>query len=270
MDHYISPLEIKTFLVQVSEKINEKNLNDFAKTQLSLNDYTLEKNDYLRAIYLEESSQYFIFISKDTNKNFHFDAIAQKIKNLNSKYICCVNSGVMYIFKNKEIYYFQVLDFALDDDEINNLIYEKLDIIIEEILHISSEELNKINQKDIQSNKNLNTNYKFNYFVLIVFLVLILSILTIYAYNFEKEKPTINVKKYDYISKKLQNTLNILHDNKLEIQELRYDKRVVVTVNIKKKIFSDNLIKTLKKDFKIINMSFNHELNEYKAKLHVK
>ena len=272
MEHYISPLEIKTFLVQVSEKIHKKDLKNFVKTQLILNDYVLGVKDYLEAIYLEETSQYFIFVSKDTNKSFHFDAIKQKIKNSNKTYICCINSGVMYIFKNKEIYYFQVLDFTLDNNEINNLINEKLEIEIEDIIYFTSEELNEVDQQEIINSKykNLNIEYRYNYFYLIIFFILILSILTMYIYSLEKEKPIKTVQNNNYLSKKIQNTIKILDKNKLEIIDLIYDNRLVVIVNIEKNILSDDLTKILKRNFRIENINFNHGLNVYKAELHVK
>ena len=273
-NQFVSCFEIKTFLVQITEKIDDKNLLKFLKTQLTLNDYSLGQNDFLGTVYLEESNKQFIFTNKESNKIQYFDLFYDELQKSDDKFVCIVCCDVIYIYKYKKIYYFQVLDFSFDEIEIKNLIFEKLNIKIDCFRWIDENRLNELKKNELYNTQvfNLNKHKNVNLFKILVGYILGLIFICSYLiYEKIQEKP-VEIKKeyYTYKSKKLSQIIQILSSQKLIIHEMNFNKKLEVLVKVDKSFYNQDLLVLLKENFKIINSSFDKNENLYKVELHAK
>lgn len=272
-DKFISSFEIKTFLINVTEKIDDKYLAKFCKTQLTLNDYSLGQNDFLGTVYLEESNQQFIFITKDSNKSFIFDIFYDELEKYDEEFICIVYCDVIYIFKYKKLYYFQVLDYTLQNQELKNLIDEKLNIQINKIVNLENKDLEKIEIVNLKNSiVNLNSSKKINWFRLFTLYILFLIVIASFLLHEKLNEKPIEIKKeyYTYKSKKLDEILKVLNQNNILIDNIKEDNKLKITVSIKKEFYTDDLIAVLKKSFKIITSNFDEKSSLYKVEIHAK
>ena len=273
MNHFLSLLEVKTFLITTSEEIHKKNLLDFCKTQLYLNDYTLESNDFLNANYITESNKYFIYTTKNITKSFYFEYLDNLINEYEQEYVCFIVNTEIYVYKNKSIYYFQQLNFSLDENEIKNLIFEILNITLDCIININDDfkyEDIFLEKSSITKIKNINKKKQSNYFKLFVASILVAIVSCIYYYNQEEEKTTKLVAKYIYKSKKINDAITFLNLKKIDLEDIKYDGKLKLNIKISMENYSEKLIEYLKIKFKILNFNYDNKLDLYKVELHVK
>ncbi|MFA9374454.1 MAG: hypothetical protein ACERKK_09900 [Poseidonibacter sp.] len=227
--------DIRTIIVNVSEKIEDKYLQDFTYNSLNLQKINHDKNDFIFTNYLPYSNNYQIII---INKKYKY--ILPQIlemyyinkKNINS-FDLFILDDFFVLYKDMKMYYFQKLDYKISDVEIKEYIVKKLKINIENIFEIQKETLQQyqidFNKKAKEELINIK-DIKNNSFKIYLLSILLLSSLTFSYFAFfidNNSKEEIlnnhNEKVKNEIEKFIQNNKYkpLLQDFLLIMKELK-------------------------------------------------
>lgn len=229
--------DIRTIIVNVSEKIDDKYLQDFTYNSLNLQKINHDKNDFIFTNYLSYSNNYQIII---INKKYKY-IIPQILEmyyinkeNINS-FDLFILDDFFVLYKDMKMYYFQKLDYKISDVEIKEYIAKKLKINIENIFEIEKETLQKyktdfnkkakdelINIKDIKNN-----SFKIYLFFVLCLSCLIFSYFTFFIDNSEEKISNNHNKKVKTeIEKFIQNNKHkpLLEEFLLIMKELKSHK----------------------------------------------
>lgn len=223
--------DFKTLEIESNEEIKRKNLKDFILTSLYLNEQDSYDNKAIYVNYLYLSNKYQLFISPKNTKNFVFELFSNICNK--SKYTLVISESFFCIYVNKYFYYYKELDYELNDEKLIDFVSSNLSINIDEIIHVSNDELDTLissyNQNKIESiliDINKTKEYGFIYFLLYLFALLVISITYINYTKIENEK-IVQLQKEKY----LQN----LKNKRDEMSFISFhDKFIVFYKNIKK------------------------------------
>ncbi|MFY4841620.1 hypothetical protein ACOTWI_04735 [Aliarcobacter butzleri] len=170
--------------IEVSEKIDNKNLKNFIFTNFKLKNITTNKNDKTFLIYIKELKKYQIFILNEKYDFFEFQVFEQFYENKEEfgKVDLYLSEDFFCLYKNSKIYYYQKLNQIIQKDELIEFLNKKFQINIDNFKQIDKNEIEKLKnsylEKNIKQNLsflNLNQDYGFVFFVLYLFVVLIFS-----------------------------------------------------------------------------------------------
>ncbi|MGB5793191.1 hypothetical protein [Poseidonibacter sp.] len=227
--------DIRTIIVNVSEKIEDKYLQDFTYNSLNLQKINHDKNDFIFTNYLPYSNNYQIII---INKKYKYilpqilEMYYVNKKNINS-FDLFILDDFFVLYKDMKMYYFQKLDYKISDVEIKEYIVKKLKINIENIFEIQKETLQQyqidFNKKAKEELINIK-DIKNNSFKIYLLSILLLSSLTFSYFAFfidNNSKEEIlnnhNEKVKNEIEKFIQNNKHkpLLQDFLLIMKELK-------------------------------------------------
>lgn len=227
--------DIRTIIVNVSEKIEDKYLQDFTYNSLNLQKINHDKNDFIFTNYLPYSNNYQIII---INKKYKYilpqilEMYYVNKKNINS-FDLFILDDFFVLYKDMKMYYFQKLDYKISDVEIKEYIAKKLKINIENIFEIQKETLQQyqidFNKKAKEELINIK-DIKNNSFKIYLLSILLLSSLTFSYFVFfidNNSKEEIlnnhNEKVKNEIEKFIQNNKHkpLLQDFLLIMKELK-------------------------------------------------
>lgn len=252
--------DIKTILIDVSEKINEKNLQEFTYNYLNLKKIDYSKNDLLYSKYLEQSKKYQItiinkkykYIIPDVFIVYYYDK-----KDINT-YDLFITEDFFVLYKNMNMYYFQELNYSISDTELKEYIFRKLDIHIDNIFQIEKKilleykkDFNKDKNKKEVLNLNIQKNSNFNIYLLFLISLLLISVYYFINSSFYMEKENSFIKekevnhKYkvfykEHKFKALENDFLLMMEElekyKLSLESFEFkEKKVHMVVNSLKK-----------------------------------
>ncbi|WP_419673750.1 hypothetical protein ACN2C0_08775 [Aliarcobacter butzleri] len=268
----ILPQEKLTLLeIEVSEKIDNKNLKNFIYTNFKLKNITTNKNDKTFLIYIKELKKYQIFILNEKYDFFEFQVFEQFYENKEEfgKVDLYLNEDFLCLYKNSKIYYYQKLNQIIQKDELIEFLNKKLQINIDNFKQIDKNEIEKLKnsylEKNIKQNLsflNLNQDYGFVFFVLYLFVVLIFSF---FIFSNEekieqienKEEINIDILKHKYKFQSFQEKLDLIfqdiNTNSLDLQSLEFKQnRLKLILTSSKK---EDLYQFLEKNNKNITFS---------------
>ncbi|MFW2600317.1 hypothetical protein [Aliarcobacter butzleri] len=257
--------------IEVSEKIDNKNLKNFIYTNFKLKNITTNKNDKIFIIYIKELKKYQIFILNEKYDFFEFQVFEQFYKNKEEfgKVDLYLNEDFLCLYKNSKIYYYQKLNQIIQKDELIEFLNKKLQINIDNFKQIDKNEIEKLKnsylEKNIKQNLsflNLNQDYGFVFFVLYLFIVLISSF---FIFSNEekieqienKEEINIDILKHKYKFQSFQEKLDLIfqdiNTNSLDLQSLEFKQnRLKLILTSSKK---EDLYQFLEKNNKNITFS---------------
>lgn len=268
----ILPQEKLTLLeIEVSEKIDNKNLKNFIFTNFKLKNITTNKKDKTFLIYIKELKKYQIFILNEKYDFFEFQVFEQFYENKEEfgKVDLYLNEDFLCLYKNSKIYYYQKLNQIIQKDELIEFLNKKFQINIDNFKQIDKNEIEKLKnsylEKNIKQNLsflNLNQDYGFVFFVLYLFVVLIFSF---FIFSNEekieqienKEEINIDILKHKYKFQSFQEKLDLIfqdiNTNSLDLQSLEFKQnRLKLILTSSKK---EDLYQFLEKNNKNITFS---------------
>ena len=268
----ILPQEKLTLLeIEVSEKIDNKNLKNFIFTNFKLKNITTNKNDKIFLIYIKELKKYQIFILNEKYDFFEFQVFEQFYENKEEfgKVDLYLSEDFFCLYENSKIYYYQKLNQIIQKDELIEFLNKKFQINIDNFKQIDKNEIEKLKnsylEKNIKQNLsflNLNQDYGFVFFVLYLFVVLIFSF---FIFSNEekieqienKEEINIDILKHKYKFQSFQEKLDLIfkdiNTNSLDLQSLEFKQnRLKLILTSSKK---EDLYQFLEKNNKNITFS---------------
>ena len=265
------PFEDIDFIeIEVSEKIEEKNLKSFILSNLELQNKKATHNEKIYLSFIKQLKSYQIFILSTNYKYFEFqlfEILYDKKTNLEENYDLYFYEKYVILYKKGIFYYFQKIPENLNVDDFIALIVKKFDIKINRYKQFEKQELDELKNTYIQQNFksffqniNLQNNYSFKYFLF--FLTFITTLFLNFIYedieikkqkdlnknsNFELEK-VIKEHKFKSLEEKIKPIL--LSSNELELKAFEYNENHL-------KIVFDSKTKELIYDFIEKNKSLN-------------
>lgn len=279
--------------IEVSEKIEKKNLKNFIFTNFKLKNIILNRNDKVFVSFIKELKEYQVFILNEEFAFFDFQIFEQfyekeKTSEKQTSFDLYLYEEFFCLYKNGNFYYYQKLNQTIENDELLLFLNKKFKLKIDNFKQLEKKEFEELKksflQKQIKQNLhflNLKKDYSFSIFILYLFVVIVLS-----SYIFlEKTEQTdkietsqdidIEVFKSKHKFQSFQEKLNLLFldidSTNLVLQSLDFrQNRIKLILNSQNK---DNLYVFLEKNSKSIissSINFLEDLNSYESKVDAK
>ena len=182
---FASTNEIKSLFIDVSEEIENKNLKKFIFTSLKLNNFEINKNDFVHINFIFELKQYQVLVFPKEYKNaiFQIFELFYLDKNDLNKFDLYFTNDFFCLYKNTKFYYFQKIESHFEIDELIEYINKKFTLKIDNYKIIDNLELEELKtsylEKKIQNklaNFNKSDNYSFKIYLFYLVAILILSL----------------------------------------------------------------------------------------------
>lgn len=296
MENISKTSDLNTLLINVSEKIENKNLKNFISSSLSLNNINLSNDDKLYYSYLSESNQYQFFILNNSFTALNIEVLKTKYLrefSLDTKNIdLFLTDEYFVIFKNQKIYYFQEINYDISEEDLRGYIKKKLNLNLDNILFIDNIELYELEKIYVQKIKHSdlelfskNKNSSLIYYILYTLLLVLFSFIYVYySQNEQKELALINkqiqAKKQNEYQVKFKYIPSLLHIIKLSKKIKNYNlllkqalfknNNLQILISSKKKeniyAFLDEYEKGLLKN----TIIYNKEKKEYECNANIK
>jgi len=241
MNSIASPDEIETLTIDVLENINKKEIRNLILSYLELNDIKYSNEDNIYYIYMEESKKYQIFVYKNSYDFMTYELFEAFYENDENSFIDLIISKEFFlIYKNQCLYYFQKVDYNIDESDLKKYILSSLNISIDRVFKDENFEILK---KSFRSKKSKLTLLKQNSnksFFIYCFYLLIITICFFIYYSYDSIN---NEKKQSYNA--------VLKQQKIEQEKIKYkyfDKSTQI----------EEFYKNIKKyKLKLLQFSFN-------------
>ncbi|WP_404318431.1 hypothetical protein [Malaciobacter canalis] len=260
-----------TILIQVNEQIDDKYIKEFICSNLQLKNISY-KHKYVYYSYIQQLNSYQVFVFEKNDFALLFlDSI-----NSDSLYTLLFYDSYLILLKNKKLYYFLNLKYKLNEDELIQLIKNKLNIEISKITNldnksfeklISKSQKNKYNILDFSSNNYLNALI-LNCILCIVFLVNYFLYTQNRVTNSVENKVLFTKEKKDLKTKKLIDILNNSFAHNLKFKDLTIkSNKIDLLVSSNKVVNIENFSKKI--GAKVNFLEHNKQSSEYEAKLFI-
>ena len=219
MKRIASKSDIRSILINVSQKILKKNLLDFVLSSLDLNNIKYAPLDNISCTFLEYSNQYQIFVFDNSFEHMIFELVYD-VKEDNQKGIFSlyITKDFFVIFNGNTLYTYQKISQYYDKEELIEYISKSLNISITKIKELTELDLDEIIKRDIY-NPNIsflqNINKKSQKLFYIYIMYLLFCILSTILYkNYEEEYlRKDNLQKLQESEKEYLNTIQTLKYN---------------------------------------------------------
>lgn len=280
--------EIKSLLIDVSEQIENKNLKKFIFTSLKLNNFEINKNDFVHINFIKELKQYQVLVFPKKYKNaifqifelFYLDKTNLDIFDLylTNEFFC--------LYKNTKFYYFQKIESHFEIEELVEYINKKFMLKIDNYKIIDNFELEELKNSYLEKkleNRVQNFNKKDNYSfkIYLVYLIVVLISFLFFLENKDETKNSFIVEnefdklKNEYIFSSFNADfdflLKLLQKHKLNLKSLEYkENKIKITFYTTSKPDIYSLFSDLKD--RLISQEINYLENEkiYEAIIYVK
>ncbi len=280
--------EIKSLFIDVSEEIENKNLNKFILTSLQLNNFEINKNDFIHINFINELKQYQILVFPKEYKNLIFQIfeIFYVDKTDLNNFDLYLTNDFFCLYKNAQFYYFQKIESRLEIEELIVYVNKKFIIKIDnyKIIDYSKlEELKSLYLEKKLKNKLQNFNKKndYSFKIYLIYLIIILVPFMLFLENNDKSKNSFILEnnfdklKNDYFFIPFYGNFDFLiklfQKYNLNIKSFEYKENKIKTIfysTSKSDIYS--LFEELKN--RLISQEINYLENEkiYEAIIYVK
>ena len=280
--------EIKSLFIDVSEEIENKNLNKFILTSLQLNNFEINKNDFIHINFINELKQYQILVFPKEYKNLIFQIfeIFYVDKTDLNNFDLYLTNDFFCLYKNAQFYYFQKIESRLEIEELIAYVNKKFIIKIDNykiIDHSKLEELKSLYLEKKLKNKLQNFNKKndYSFKIYLIYLIIILVPFMLFLENNDKSKNSFILEnnfdklKNDYFFIPFYGNFDFLiklfQKYNLNIKSFEYKENKIKTIfycTSKSDIYS--LFEELKN--RLISQEINYLENEkiYEAIIYVK
>jgi hypothetical protein len=289
MSKYIPNKQIISLEINVSEKIDNKNLKDFIFTSLSINNKKFSNNDFIYNTHIDKLNQYQIIVIDKNYKYVVFQIFElfydKKVEGLDL-YLC---DDFFCLYKNGLFYYYQTIEFSLTIEDFLEFINRKFNTKINNYIKIEKDYLEELKNKYLSKNikttlKNINIKND-NSFKFYIIYILILLILGIYFYLNKEElslnKEMLSNQNLEFENfKKEHNFLSLgddfdsilenikLHNLDLQIFEYKQSKiKIVISSQIKENLYM--FLEEYKKTLLSSSVYFDENKQKYEATAYV-
>jgi hypothetical protein len=289
----IIPLEqLISIEINVSEKIDDKNLKDFVLTSLELNNKNYSNNDLIYATYIEELNQYQIFIVNYKYKIATFQIFELFYEEKTEGLDLYLADDFFCLYKNGFFYYYQTIEFVLETEEFLEFINKKFNTEINNYKRIEKDYLEELKNEYVSKNKkttikniNIKSNNSFKVYLIYLFL-LTSSCVYFYTYHLhilknenmnKTDTQGLDFKRFkkEYIFTGLENDFNkILQNIKINNLELSYFEykqnsiKIVLSSEIKENLYL--FLKEYKKSLISSSINFDENRKLYEVIAYVK
>lgn len=294
MLEYIPLKQLISLEIDVSEKIDSKNLKEFILSSFELNNITYNQNDSVYVNYLIEPNQYQIIIIDNKYKNAIFQIFEllysqNTNKNIESfdLYLC---EDFFCIYKNSQFYYYQNIELNLPVEEFVSFIGKKFGTKIDNFKEVNKKELEELKKDYLEKNKktslkkiNLKNSYAFIYYLLYLFLLI-----PIFMYFYINEENRVSLQKVDdnqsisieqfkesITFKSIENDYKILLEriNKYHLKIVLFEYKnnsfkIVINSKVKNDLYS--FFSEYKKNLISSNIKYIEDKNLYEAVVYVR
>lgn len=280
--------EIKSLFIDVSEQIENKNLKKFIFTSLKLNNFEINKNDFVHINFIKELKQYqvLVFPKKYKNAIFQIFELFYLDKTNLDTFDLYLTNEFFCLYKNTKFYYFQKIESHFEIEELVDYINKKFMLKIDNykiIDNLEFEELkNSYLEKKLENKvQNFNKKDDYSFKIYLVYLIVVLISFLFFLENKDETKNSFIVEnefnklKNEYIFSPFNTDfdflLKLLQKHKLNLKSLEYKENKIKTTfytTSKSDIYS--LFTDLKN--RLISQEINYLENEkiYEAIIYVK
>ena len=255
--------QVVYFEIDVSEKIEDKNLKDFIFTTLKLKNITYTNQDKLAVNFISQINQYQIFILDKKFDFLEFQIFESLYENKNfaediyDLYVC---DDFFILYKNGYAYYFQKVINEINISEFIEFLNRKFDINISSFNRIDSKRFEQLKnlyktKKDRFSFKFINIKNNHSFKIYLFFLIFLISIFFSFILNFKNEIPKEEEKinqsfsieeiknkyKFESIEKKIRPFFLSFEKYELNLIKMEFEEKslkIVIEAIDKKVIYS--------------------------------
>lgn len=231
--------------IEVSEKIESKNLKNFLSTTLKLKNINLKSKEKILFNYIEELKEYQIIIAKSDFLYFEFQVFDEFLKDKNQnlyQVVFCQN--FFCIYKGLEFYYIQKLEADISKDDLLEFLNKRFNIQIDEHFEFNKVELENLKKNFLESKEkkslkyfNYKKDYEFFIYIFYTFLLIVLFFIYKDLYEIKENSAIANEvidmkiieKKFEFKSfeKELKEITNKIQDLNLEILQIQFNQNIL-------------------------------------------
>jgi len=240
--------DIRSIIIDVSQKILEKNIKKFVYTSLKLNNINYNSSNTIYCIFLEYSNQYQIFIFDNKFKYMIFELLHTK-KEVSTEFTLYITKDSFVIFQKNKIYTYQKINQEYSQNELLKYINKNFNITIKNVVHLDDFEIEKIIEKNLISSnisnlKNINEKSKKVFLLYLSYIFVCIGASVGYK-NYEELSYTKDIqKKQEIIKNEYLKTLKTL---KFKPYEEEYNKLINTVSKYGLELISLNYTSTLMK-----------------------
>lgn len=248
MKGFVSNDLIQIIEIEVEKEITSNKIRSFILNYLTLNNINLKKEDIVFINYNKNIHTYQVFRIDNKNNRLFFELFLSYDNSKNKLYF---NETFFCIYSNDKFFYYQKLEYPLEQKELTDFIFKKFAIKIDECKFMDKKEFDKLEKEYKNKNikpyfKNLNKKNSYQFKIYFLYLITVSVIFYFFIIHFKnttihkiEEKPTIQdiKKKYHFNSfeKIYSNILKSVKLYKIQIKSIEYNEK-----NINLKLLSED------------------------------
>lgn len=279
MNNIVPIPQISYFEIDVSEKIEDKNLKDFILTSLTLKNVDFNDENKILVNFISQLNQYQIFLLDKQSLYFEFqifELLYENKKFIDDEYDLYICDDFFILYKNAFPYYFQKITNEINSSEFIEFLNKKLAISISNYKRVDNKEfeilkINYQNKKEKSTLKFLNIKSNHSFKIYLLFLFLIFTLFFIFIYNFlnqdlaEKTELNYEIKieelkekhKFESIEKIIRPLFLAFkkYDLNLKKMELKENSMKIIIESMDKKVIY-SFLEEFKKE--VTNSSINY------------
>ena len=215
--------EIKSLFIDVSEEIENKNLKKFIFTSLKLNNFEINKNDFVHINFIFELKQYQVLVFPKEYKNaiFQIFELFYLDKNDLNKFDLYFTNDFFCLYKNTKFYYFQKIESHFEINELIEYINKKFTLKIDNYKIINNSQLEELKNSYLEKSfkngvQNFNKKDDYSFKIYLFYLVVILISFVFFLENKDETKNNFIVEnefdklKNEYVFSSFNTDLNFL------------------------------------------------------------
>jgi hypothetical protein len=187
--------EIKSLFIDVSEEIENKNLKKFIFTSLKLNNFEVNKNDFVHINFIFELKQYQVLVFPKEYKNaiFQIFELFYLDKNDLNKFDLYFTNDFFCLYKNTKFYYFQKIESHFEINELIEYINKKFTLKIDNYKIINNSQLEELKNSYLEKSfknrvQNFNKKDDYSFKIYLLYLVVILMSFVFFLENKDETK----------------------------------------------------------------------------------
>ena len=215
--------EIKSLFIDVSEEIENKNLKKFIFTSLKLNNFEINKNDFVHINFIFELKQYQVLVFPKEYKNaiFQIFELFYLDKNDLNKFDLYFTNDFFCLYKNTKFYYFQKIESHFEINELIEYINKKFTLKIDNYKIINNSQLEELKNSYLEKSfknrvQNFNKKDDYSFKIYLFYLVVILISFVFFLENKDETKNNFIVEnefdklKNEYVFSSFNKDFNFL------------------------------------------------------------
>ena len=203
--------EIKSLFINVSEEIENKNLKKFIFTSLILNNFEINKNDFIHINFISELKQYQVLVFSKEYKNAIFqifELFYLEKKDSNSFDLYFTNE-FFCLYKNGKFYYFQSIQSQIFIEDLIEYINKNFSIKLDNYEIFDKKSLENLKNEYLEKSvnnklENFNLKKDYSFKIYLFYLLIIIFSFSFYFYNNQLNKEEKNEMKVENNFEKLK------------------------------------------------------------------